>query len=187
VNRSIIAFVLFVLVFSSNSYAVSVDIAPTIVVKQAQKDLPLTILNDQDLEEDFSVSVSAPFGTVVSPNSGRIGAGKSTVLTLSILPDESLAGSTYEATLEIELGNEKAFKRISVLFKEEETGNEAGEDPVEGEGETPVGMFSFAEFSGALIGILTFENALNAVLVLIAAILLIAFIARFVKRLEAEK
>jgi len=121
---------------------------------------------------------------------------------LSIEPSAELAKSTYEASLEVSLGEEKAFRNVRVMFKEagkgednaegsEDSENGAGtgsDNAVEsGEGADSTGLFSFGGFSGMLAAVFTLETALNVFLVFVAAILLIAFIARFVKRLEELK
>ncbi len=180
-NRSLVAFTLFLLLFSMSANALQVDAPSTIVVQESQKDIPLTIRNDTEAEQEYSVQFYAPFDAIVSPSFGRLGSGKSTISSLSIPRQEDLEGSSYEASLEVRLGEEKAFRRLRVIFKEsgkgEELGSTTGADS---------GLVSLAGFY-AFAGIFTPENLLNVFLVFVAAILLIAFIARFVKRLEGSK
>ena len=168
----------------------TVDAPRTIIVQQAQKEVVVAISNDSATEQDFSAHFSAPFGSSLSPSDGKIGAGETATLILSIFPQEALEGSTYNCLLEAQVGGEKISRNISVIFKGKESegmpqgqtgGGNAGFFSMTWFSASATGLFSYAE------GLLTPENALNAALVLVAAILLIAFIARFVKRLEASK
>lgn len=181
---------LFLLLLSVSAQAFYIDAPSTIVVQQAQKEVLVAIGNDAAIEQDFSARLSAPFNSSLSPSSGKISAGRTADLILSISPQEALGGSTYNCLLEVQLGEEKASRNISVIFKEKESkGSQQGET-----GSSNAGFFSIAWLSAPATGLfsyaaglLTPENALNFALALIAAILLIAFIARFVKRLEASK
>ncbi len=178
-RKSLLGLALILLLFSVGAHALYLNVASTIVVQDSQKDVPLTIGNDTEAEQDYSVQFYAPFDAIVSPSFGRLGSGKSTISSLSIPRQEDLEGSSYEATLEVRLGQEKAFRRLRVIFKE------AGKEPGSATG-ADSGLISLAGFY-AIAGVFTPENLLNVFLVFVAAILLIAFIARFVKRLEGSK
>ena len=180
-KRSLTAFVLFLLFFSVSAHAIYVKAPSTIIIQQEQRDVPVTIQNDSYVGQDYSIRLLAPFNSVISPSSGYLGSGKGVIASLSITPSEEFEGSTYEATLEVEIGEEKAFRNVRVIFREEEESNGNESET------TATGFFTLADFSGFWAGIFSPENVLNGFLGLIAAILLIAFIARFVKRLEAKK
>jgi len=169
------------IMFSASCFAFTVDAPQTIVIGQEPKDFPVTVTNNGETIQDYSAEFFGPFEASITPSFGSIPAGKSTILSLSVTPKEELEGSTYDALLEVTLGEKKAFKNVRVVFKEAEEAQ--GND----EQETPAGFFSFGEFSAFVFGLFTLENWLNLVLAVAAAILLIAFIARFVKRLEARK
>jgi len=175
-RKSLYAIALVLLLFSASASALYLDVSSTVVIQEEQKDIPIAIRNDSYKEENYSIEFSAPFEAIVGSYSGKLGAGKATIATLSIMPNEELAGSTYEGTLEVSMGEEKVSRKIRVLFKEEEI---LREEPVEENSLT--GFYTVAG------SVLTLENALNAFLAVIAAVLLIAFIARYVKRLEAKK
>ena len=180
-NKSLLTIVIAVLLFSVSAHALYVKAPANLIVMDVQKDIPIAITNETEEEQEYNIYFSAPVEYTISPISGKLGAGKTTIITLSIKPDEYLAGTTYEGTLEVEMGEEKAFKGISVIFKEEPVEEEEQE---ENQG---TGFFAFGDFSAAVLGLFTPENAINIFLAILAAILLIAFIARFVKRLEASK
>jgi len=164
------------LLFSASCQALAVESPATIIVQQEQRDVLVTIRNDSSLEQDYSVGFSGPFDAFASPSFGKIGAGKSAFVTLSVFPNELLAGSTYEGVLEVEIGEEKAFRNVSVVFKEEVP---------QGNGGNKANAFSFAGFASLVGSLFSLENAVNFVLVVIAAVLLIAFIARFVRRVNS--
>ena len=181
-HKSLCAIALLLLFCSVSAQAISVDFPSTIIIQQEQKDLPVTIRNDEEIAQEFSARLVAPFDVFVSPSSGSIAAGQSTILSLSISPSEELEGNSFETTLEIQIGEEREFKNVRVIFKkaieeEEDTAPQS----------IRTGMFSFADFGNFTVSIFTPENALNAVLAVVAAVLLIAFISRFVKRVEGSK
>lgn len=180
---------LFLVLLSVSAQAFYIEAPGTVIVQQAQKEALISIRNDSAIEQDYSAHLSAPFSSSLSPSNGKIGAGKTITLSLSISPQETLEGSTYNCLLEVQVGGEKASKNISVIFKEKESEGK----PQDQTGGNNAGFFSMAWFSASATGLfsyaaglLTPENALNTALAFIAAILLIAFIARFVKRLEAS-
>ena len=176
-RKCLAAFALLLLLSSAS--AIDLRLPSTIVVQQEQKEIPVTILNDSGREQDYSIEFLAPFSAVATPSFGTLAEGKSITASLSVKPEESLEGSTYEANLIVKLGQETVSRNIRVIFKEEEK--------QEGSGTNGLGFFSLAGFSTLSTAIFTPENMLNGFLALIAAVLLIAFIARFVKRLEASK
>ena len=199
-HKTTAALSLFLALLSVSAQAFYLDADSTIVVQQAQKEVFVSIRNDSAVEQDFSAHFSAPFSSSLSPSFGKIGAGKTMTLSLSISPQEALEGSTYNSLLEVQVGGEKISRNISVIFKEKETeanpqgtgtgdSNAAGFFSVAGLSEYATGLSAYGTglFSYYAAGFFTPENALNVALAFIAAILLIAFIARFVKRLEASK
>jgi len=179
-EKSLIATLVAMLLLSVSAHAIYIKAPANIIVQGEQKDIPIAISNDTEEEQEYQISFSAPIEYTISPISGKLASGKTTIATLSIAPGENLEGSTYEGTLEVEMGEKKAFKAISMIFKENE--DEEDEEP-----EETTGFFSLAGYSATITSLLTPQNALNTLLGTIAAILLIAFIARFVKRLEALK
>lgn len=180
-HNAMAALVLLLALFSVSAQAFYIDIATgTIIVQQEQREIVATIGNDTAYEQEFGVHWSTPFASGVSPASGKIGAGKTVNVTLSVLPQEALEGSAYSCLLEVQLGSEKAFRNIKVIFKGES-------EPENGSDNGSTGSLSLAGLFSSAALLFTPENALNAMLAFIAAILLIAFIARFVKRLEAQK
>ncbi len=181
-HKSLCAIALILLFCSVSAQAIYINSPSTIIIQQEQKDLPVTIRNDEEIAQDFSAKLIAPFEAFVSPSSGSLAVGQSTILSLSISPSEEFEGNSFETTLEIQIGEETAFKNVRVIFKE--TIEEEEEIVPQSIG---TGLFNFADFGNFTESVFTLENALNAVLAVVAAILLIAFISRFVKRMEESK
>ncbi len=171
------ALVLFVLFFSASSNALVVDVPGNIIVQQDEKSVDVKIKNDSDETQDFTIELSIPNASI-DPSEGSLEAGESITALLSISPEENLAGSTYSGQLRVSMGDEKETKEIRVMFKEKQA-EKPKEEPKQ---LSPAGFFALPDLSA----LFTLENALNVVLAIIAAILLIAFIARLVKRLEAK-
>jgi len=179
-RKSLFALALLLLLFSANSHAVSLKLPSTIVVQQSQKDVLIELTNDGLEEQAYSLSFSVPNASIAQSH-GMIGAGETISAILSVKPGEKFEGSTYEGSLEASVGDERAFKKVSVIFKEKEGIIE------DINGMANIGFFSLAGAAEFAVSLFTLENALNLGLALLAAILLIAFIARFVKRLVVIK
>lgn len=176
-RKCLYALALFLLLFSVSSNALVVDVPGNIIVQQDEKIVDIKIKNDSDYAQDFSVELSIPNASI-DPSEGSLEAGESVTASLSISPEENLAGSTYAGQLRVSMGEEKETREISVMFKEKATA-EPKEEPAP---QPAAGFFALPDLSVFF----TAENALNIVLAIVAAILLIAFIARLVKRLEAK-
>jgi len=181
-SKSLTALALFLLLISATAQAIYVKAPATIVVQQEQKDVPIIVRNDSTTEENYSIRLLGPVNAVISPSFGRLSEGQTAISSLSIQPKKSLEGSTYQAILEVEIGEELETRNIKLIFKEEQETEANGTAGTDG-----AGLFSITGFSTLATGLLTFENVLNAFLALVAAVLLIAFIARFTRRLEARK
>ncbi|MDP2974409.1 MAG: hypothetical protein Q8N60_05130 [Candidatus Diapherotrites archaeon] len=175
-KKSIYALALFLLLFSAGCQALILTETGTIVVQQDERNVDVKIRNDSDSAQDFTIELSIPNASI-DPSEGSLDAGESVTALLSISPEENLAGSTYYGQLRVMIGEEQERKEIRVMFKGEEA-----EEPKEEPKPNPSGFFALPNLSA----LFTAENALNVVLALVAAILLIAFIARLVKRLEAK-
>jgi len=178
-RKAVIALALMLVLLVSGAHAGFVEAPATVVVNEEQKDFDVHIFNGGFSQEDYSVRLFGPFEAAITPSSGSVGGESAVTSTICILHEEGLVGSTFEATLEVELGQFSESKRVRVMFKELEVPEETGA--------SLAGFVSLAGFYGAASMFLTMENMVNLVLVIIAAILLIAFIARFVKRLEVRK
>ena len=160
--------------FCINAAAISVDVASTVYIYDQAKDVSIRITNDSGSSQDYSIEFSAPTNFSLSQNNGIIDAGRNKTVRLTIEPNSELVSQTYKSKLEVRIGEEKYVKMVNLVFREAVDEGETGQ-------ESPIGFFTFAP-----LGTVAGEIALNITLVLIAAILLIAFIARFIKRMEGH-
>jgi len=137
------------------------------------------VKNDSPIDKTLDVRFFSPATSDLLGVPDVIQANSESKFTLRIYPAKGLEGQTYESTLVVSLDNEKAVRTISLAFK-----NPAFQRPVpvpEQNQDSGIGFISAGFVSLAAIGS---ENALTIVLVIIAAILLIAFIARFLHRIN---
>ena len=165
--------------FCLNAMAISVEAPTTVYLYGEEKEVLLRVSNQEDFSQNFEAKAIFPTAAGLDRYSGSIAANKSTNLRLSIHPDEALVGQTYEGRVEITLGEEKFVKIVRLVFRGQKEAEENGETEESNKG-TTAGLFALASLA------LTPELALNIMLGFIAAILLIAFIARFVKRMEGR-
>ncbi len=167
-------------VFAS-AYAIEVNSPGTVYLYDEAKEISVKIVNVEETAQDFSVEFTAPTRFEVSRDSGTVAGKRSETISITVFPRSDLKGQTYQSKLEITLGDKKFVKNINLVFRATQKEGTAPEDHPPQEPETTGltgGLFSL----GAMPG-LTPELTFNVVLGLIAAILLIAFIARFTKRM----
>ena len=156
---------------AADGLALAVDMPNNVTIAGETGTVKLILTNTGDSHLNYDVSYYAPFGFSVSNASGTLSAGSSKIVRLIIADQPGLQGQKYSTMLQVDAGGETTTKRLGVEFKGAEKGQNAR------------GITGGSAFFTLACGF-ALENALNIVLGFIAAILLIAFIARFVKRLE---
>ncbi len=186
--RCLLAFALFALLLSSGTSALIVDVPENIIIKEGQKQVQISISNDSAEAGQYRVEFLGPVEAGISQSSGEIAAFKTKKVTLSLAAEERLAGQTYESTLVVELGSEREVRKIRLFFRGQAA---QGQEVQQGQPGFDLQWLSsgfFPLFNPNSMGsLLSFENILNALLAVVAAILLIAFIARLVKRLAVKR
>ncbi len=165
VKKQIAVFAATVLFFSLIASALSVSIPSNVTGGTEETRFFATIENTSAEEKGLSVSYSSPAKHRLFNVPSTIRANSSATIEIILEPTPELNGAVYSTALTVKLGDETKTRQVNVEF----TGT--------GKQETPTGFF-------ALPNILAPENALNILLAIIAAILLIAFIARFTKRIN---
>lgn len=174
---ALIAFAMFCL----SAMAIDVRVAGTVYVYDQPKDVSIKIVNASDSTQQFTVQFNAPTQFELSQTNGSIAGNSSKTVTLTVFPRSDLTGQTYESKLEITLGKERYIKQLGIVFRgeKEQASGPSGEG---NEGSAaPSGLFALFAMPA-----ITQEFVLNAVLAVIAAVLLIAFISRFIKRMEGK-
>jgi hypothetical protein len=168
-----------------SAWAVEIDAPSTVYLYDAPKGVDVKIVNAKETAQQFSVQFDAPTQFELSEESGSVEAQRSKTISITLYPRSDLVGQTYESKLVVALGKEKFAKKLRMVFRggrgqleEQAGGNESA---------TPAGLFGLASAWPALTAFeVTTELVLDAFLAVIAAVLLIAFIARFVKRMEGR-
>jgi hypothetical protein len=180
---------IFLLFLAANAAAFPVEIPGNINVFDAPKEVSLVIRNDSGTEKHFTVDFVAPARIELSEAEGTIPAGGFKKIYVTVFPREDLLEQTYETSLIVELGDEKIVKKVNIIFKpsffQEQ---DSAQEPTPVDFSTLTGFFSFFSIPAMNFGqYFSWETALNVFLVIVAAILLIAFIARFTRRISEAK
>ncbi|MDD5163406.1 MAG: hypothetical protein PHD95_04320 [Candidatus ainarchaeum sp.] len=163
----------FFLIGSASAF--NVDAPGSIIVFDSPRDIWITVANDSPIEQNLDIKFFSPAVSNLPYVPARIGPYSEAKFAITIFPSNELFGKTYDSTLIVSLGSDKIIRTIGLSFKKTIVPVPAPGPPGNG---NPIsaGLFSLAAFGS--------ENALNIALAFIAAILLIAFIARFVRRLN---
>ncbi|MAG21742.1 MAG: hypothetical protein CL943_00355 [Candidatus Diapherotrites archaeon] len=166
-----------------STLAISVDSPGTVYLYDEAKEVSLKIVNQEDSAQDYSIEFDAPTRFELSKTTGTIaGNGRETV-SIKLYPRSDLVGQTYKSKLEVNIGNERFVKQLRIVFRgAQEEQAEEPEPEVNGT-ETDLATSFFTLFA---LPAITAELLVNLVLMVVSAILLIAFIARFVKRMEGH-
>ncbi len=181
-NKLCALFAGFLFVFSFAS-AASVEVPSDVYFFEKPTAFPVEIVNDSPVRKSLSVEFFAPvdFEYIDSPSS--LPGDSEQRVALVLYPKSSFTGSSYLSTLVVKLGDKTFVKSVKLHFnekKEQEQGNEGTEgngDEEDEEDSLLTGFFSFFAFD-----FLGFELLLDILLVILASILLIAFISRYSKR-----
>jgi len=176
-----IAFLIAALVFcfflAGSASAFNVDAPGSIIVFDSPRDIQITVTNDSPIEQNLDIKFFSPAISNLPYVPARIGPYSEAKFAITITPSPELFGKTYDSTLIVSLGSDKIIRTIGLSFKKSAVPVPAPvPQPSNNVNPISAGLFSLAAFGS--------ENALNIALAFIAAILLIAFIARFVRRLN---
>ncbi|MDD5148055.1 MAG: hypothetical protein PHH08_01170 [Candidatus ainarchaeum sp.] len=175
----LISALFFSVVLIANAGAFNVEAPGSMIVFDSPRDFFVTVKNDSPIEQALKVRFFSPAISNLSYIPAKISGNSKADFSITINPSKSLEGQAYESTLIVELGNEKIIRTIDLSFKKHIVSAPAPEpQPSSGVDLAAIssGFFSLAAFGS--------ENALIIALAFIAAILLIAFIARFVRRVN---
>lgn len=167
-DYKISAILAFLMHFSLASSAISLNAPSTVTVNGPETRFFATIENTSSSELGLAVFFSSPAPHRLVNVPSTIPANRAAVIEIVLEPTEDRAGTVYASTLTARLGEETASRQITLVFGEAKKTLAV-----------PTGLV-------ALETIISQENTLNIALALTAAILLIAFIARFTKRISPK-
>ncbi len=153
-------------------------------------ELSFKVANDTPQAQPLSVDVQVvPFTVISEPPS--LAPGETGEVRLRLVPPGDLLGSTYQSLVSISLGGQVTRKNILLVFEPAEEATPAAapevapatEAPKAEQAQNPLESASAAAAAFVVLPKIALdEGLLNAVLAVIAALLLISFIARLTKR-----
>ena len=161
-----------VLLIATSVSAIRVTIPSEVVVAEGQvTQFPIMIENTSSHEKGLIVSYSAPTQNRFLNVPQTIAGGDTIEIIVELQPNNSLTGSVYKSSVNVKLSDESAVRTNALIF----VPGQVISTPNTPTPNTPTtGFFT--------LGLLGNDSLLNIVLILVAAVLLLAFIARFVKR-----
>lgn len=166
----IVLLIFIIVLFSSKAFAVGVS-APSEVIVGDKTVFFVDITNNSASTQNLSVNFYAPIGVkVTSPTS----IASNSIATAKIeLTNKTFTDNTKQnAILEVTLGNSVERKEISLSFKKTNQGIGAGV------GAFMTGFFSLSSSINELANFSPLEWVVFFILVIIVAVMLIAFISR---------
>lgn len=180
--------VLFALVLASAmAFAFEQEFPENVKVLSDRTDLSFVVSNDSPQDIDFAVELFVPSNYQFTGLPKILRANSSKEIFLTIFSKSNLDGLTYNGKVVFYAGNETVSKNFSISYGEPKAAvvNIGSGQPTDGN-VSDLNNSAIAAFAG-LLSRPNFEFLLIIVLVIIAAILLIAFIARFVKRISKKQ
>ncbi|MBI4053255.1 MAG: hypothetical protein HY394_04415 [Candidatus Diapherotrites archaeon] len=176
---------LFFVCLASAAFAFSVNVPGSITLFNESRDVSVKVFNDSFSEKGLEANFFSPFNYSVIGAPKSVKAQSSAQFTLRVYPAPGLENTYQSASLEVWLGGEKKVVPVTIAVKEKDSGtvSVSGSKPVTANdsgsaSQGPAsGLFSLGTAFTA-----DSDLAVNLALVLIAAVLLIAFIARFTNR-----
>jgi len=167
--------VLFIIViFTSKAYALNIS-APETVTVFDKTTFIVELTNDSTKGMDLSVNIFAPVKVeVVAPNQIAPNSKATAKITVyNKFSDER----EINATIEAKTNDETIQKQIVLVFKPKQTNNFSIDAT-----KVLSGLFAFSLGNGELSSFTLSDWIIFWVLIVIAAVLIVAFIARIVKR-----
>ncbi|MBU0662166.1 hypothetical protein KJ891_01785 [Candidatus Micrarchaeota archaeon] len=174
------------LLFCGGALGYVSDFPGNVTIGNTPAEINFDVVNGSTSGQKLEVEVFVPAGYKVEAPE-FLGAGESTNVKITFAPDFEKRGSGYEATVVITLGKNQTERALNVYFEGSEKtgavkGDEKAADSEGNEGQGFLGISGFVTgLENAFNGPAT-ELMLDIVLVIIAAVLLIAFISRLTMR-----
>ncbi|MFH1225316.1 MAG: hypothetical protein V1676_05960 [Candidatus Diapherotrites archaeon] len=187
-----VAAILACLAVAGTAYAAVAAFPENVKIGDSGGEIRFTVSNPSGEGKGLMIEAFAPVDSEISAPE-FLGAGEKAEVKIKFPPSEKLRGSTYTATVAVTLGGTRDERKITLGFLKagESAGTVQGgtQGGGTGNGETE-GLFNLGGMVTAFGGIFsgaTGELLLDIVLVVIAAVLLIAFISRLTARVSMPK
>ncbi len=183
-TMQILSFLLVCFVLSLNAFAfVDVSAPGSVYVLSVDKTISVSLSNPSSRPLPVDLRFVGPTSGVFSNPSLTLEPNGSTTVFLTLKPRAELSGQSYVSTILAEGGGELSTRRMDIIFKESETirpSPQPDSNLVDSNSSAgPTGFFALFA-NPDVSGWLTTANLLNAALIVLAAILLIALITRLI-------
>ncbi|MFH1240696.1 MAG: hypothetical protein V1672_05825 [Candidatus Diapherotrites archaeon] len=146
-----------------------------VYIFDSPKEITFVVENRSSVSKELQINFATSADYDISNYPSELRPHESRKVSMTIYPEKGFEGSVFESQLIINLGNETQVTNMIIKFR----GTENSEEAV---GEIALASGFFTLFGAASNAGLS-EIVFNVVLVVIAAILLIAFISRYTKRI----
>ena len=169
------------LVIIGSVSAMTVTMPSNIYIFDKKIEVSLVVENHTDSDQSFAMYFYGPADYEFRDVPATIEANDFARIRVIFYPNQELAGQQYETSLITQIGNETITKKVTLIFRDRTETAGAGSSSTVG---TSAGTGAFTGTTGFFTASApSLELGMNVILIIIAAILLIAFISRFTKRM----
>lgn len=165
------------LMLASIAFAFDLEVANPVHIFGEQKEISVTIKNTSDKDKELKFAFYAPLKYTIDYIPGEVKAQSYQTIKITFFPETEVENSIYNAVLSVSLDDETIEKNMKIYYHGEKN-SQTGEE--NNSGNFTSGFFSFV---GTPL-LINAEMVFNVILVIIAAVLLIAFISRLTKRIR---
>jgi len=177
-----------ILFITLNVQASVSDSASYLTFYEDSKTLSFEVENDSGQMQNLNIKVFSPVAYEITGNKNLLENGEKALIEITFFPNNKLLNSSYQGTILIELGREKTQKTISMNFYEKSDFEETEKIEEENKAEENNVLEGIAlTGNSVLAGFSKLFDPVNIALTLIAAVLLLLFVSRLVKKLNEGK
>ena len=174
-----------VLFVAFSASAASVEASSDVFFFEEPNALVVEVLNDSDARKSLSIEFYAPLDFEFVDNTDSLPAHGRQRVAIVMHPRKDLLGSSYLSTLIVKVGEQTFVRAIELHFKEkkaeEPSDGKEGNKGEESDETALAGLFSLISLDW-----ISAELVLDVFLVIVAAVLLLAFISRYSKRVSQK-
>ena len=146
-----------------------------VYVFDSPKEITFVVENRSSVSKELQINFVTSADYDISNYPSELKPHESRKVSMTIYPEKNFEGSVFESQLVIRLGNETQVKNMIIEFRETENSEETA-------GQVALASGFFTLFDAVDNGGLP-ALVFDVLLIVVAAILLIAFISRYTKRI----
>ncbi|MDO8537993.1 MAG: hypothetical protein Q7S21_03860 [archaeon] len=172
-----------IILLGFNASALIVSNTPSsITFFEQTKELRFDVLNESDFEQALSIEFFSPIRyRIANSIPSNLLPGERTQVVLQLFPQKVTVNAEYKSTLYVTLGDETEKREIDLFFEANPKTLYQNQNTQSQNQNNSTQTISTSAF--ALLGANSAEFWINFILIIIAAVLLIAFIARMNRRM----